>query len=157
MNKKRFSKTHHKHGLIGEDFALNWFRRLGYGGAKPECQYGADLFLDHPKWGITPVEVERRYAKSWANGLFPYDTYNLPDRRYAKAKTSLLVVLSFDMDRALLVFPMSVLGADLSNLWVTKDNRHVKGERVLEVPVELCRDVSTSDPSVRIDTLPHEY
>ena len=97
------------------------------------------------------MEVERRFERSWASGIFPYDTYNLPERRFRKALSSLLIVLPANMDRALLVYPSSVHRASEADLWRVKDSVHVKNEKILEIPVEFCRDVSTNEKGVKIE------
>ena len=151
MAKKKFDPTHHNYGLEGERFAFCWLTKLGYIVEAKGDQYGPDLHIHHPERGLTPVEVERRYERSWRSGMFPYDTYNLPERRFQKALSSLLIVLSANMDRALLVYPSSVHRASESGLWVVKDSVHVKGERILDIPVEFCRDVSTNEKGVTIE------
>ena len=151
MPKKKFSTTDHAYGLEGESFALAWLAKLGYTVEAAKGQYGPDLFIRHPQWGRTPVEVERRFDRSWSSGIFPYDTYNLPERRFRKALSSLLIVFPANMDRALLVYPSSVHRASEDGLWVVKDSVHVKGERILEIPVEFCRDVSTNEKGVKIE------
>ena len=70
MSKKKFDPTHHNYGLEGERFAFCWLTKLGYVVEAKGDQYGPDLHIHHPEWGLTPVEIERRYERSWKSGMF---------------------------------------------------------------------------------------
>ena len=149
MANKPFNKTHHQYGIIGEDFVQAWLSKLGYTCYKPTDKYGPDLMLE-VRGKMYPCEVERRRAVCWHKGMFPFDTYNLPERRYKKLRKGPLFVLPHDMDRCLIVYPSSLSDALKFNRFVEKDSRHAKGEKILEIDVDLCRDVCTNDNGLRI-------
>lgn len=150
MANKRFQEADYRYGIEGETFVAAWLSKLGYDVELPTSKYGPDLYLNIPSLGRIPVEVETRKPSSWPTGMFPFDTYNLPERRYAKALKSLLIVLNADMSRALLVYPSSVFDAMQFNEFQMKTNTYAKNERILEIPVDLCRDVSTNTKDLKI-------
>lgn len=148
--KKKFNDQDYQWGLDGERFVYCWLSKLGYEVEANKNKYGADLFLHVPKLGRVPVEVERRKPSSWPTGMFPWDEINLPERRYAKSLKSLLVVLNADMSRALLVYPSSVFDALQFNEFCVEDNIHVKSEKILKIPVDLCRDICCNTKDLKI-------
>jgi len=148
--RKKFNDKDYQWGLDGERFVYCWLSKLGYKVEANKNKYGADLFLHAPKLGRIPIEVERRKPSSWPTKAFPWDDYNLPERRYAKSLKSLLIVLAADMSRALLVYPSSLFDALQFNKFCVEDNVYVKCEKVLRIPVDLCRDVCTNTRGLKI-------
>lgn len=148
--KKKFDDQDYQWGLDGERFVYCWLSKLGYKVEASKNKYGADLFLHVPKLGRIPIEVERRKPSSWPTRAFPFDDYNLPERRYAKSLKSLLIVLAADMSRALLVYPSSVFDALQFNEFEHRTNKYAKNEKSLRIPVDLCRDVCTNTKGLKI-------
>jgi hypothetical protein len=111
MATKRFQEADYRFGFEGESFVAAWLSKLGYDVELPTGKFGPDLYLNIPSLGRIPIEVERRKPSSWPTGMFPWDDFNLPERRYAKSLKSLLIVLNADMSRAVLVYPSSVFDA----------------------------------------------
>lgn len=149
MTKKRFNESHHEYGKAGEAFVEAWLTKLGYTCYQPLDRYGPDLALE-VRGRLYPCEVERRLQKSWASGMFKYDDYNLPERRFKKLRKGPLFVLPSDMSRCLIVYPSSLVDALEIDRFVSKDSVHAKGEKILEIPVDYCRDVSTNEIGLRI-------
>ena len=149
MTKKIFNKSHHEYGQAGESFVEAWLTKLGYTCYRPIDQYGPDIALEI-RGKFYPCEVERRQQKSWPSGIFKYDDYNLPERRFKKLRKGPLFVLPADMSRCLIVYPSSLVDALEINRFMTKDSIHAKSEKILEIPVDYCRDVSTDEIGLRI-------
>lgn len=148
--RKKFNEQDYQWGLDGERFVYCWLSKLGYKVEANKNKYGADLFLHVDKLGRIPIEVERRKPSSWPTRAFPFDDYNLPERRYAGSLKSLLIVLNADMSRALLVYPSSVFDAMQFNEFCVEGNVHVKCEKILKIPVDLCRDLCTNTKGLKI-------
>lgn len=133
--RKQFDQRLHDWAKSAEFVCRQWLERIGYQSIHlPNGKYGPDV-LSKSACGTEQffVEVERRSFKTWKEGPFPYSEVNIPERRGSNEDV-LLFIVRYDLDAALIVFPVDIKNAEL----VESQNRYVKEDEYFR-KVDLCR------------------
>jgi len=131
--RKQFDPELNDWAKAAERFLLHYFRRAGYEVVHhPHGKYGKDLECKSSREQFF-VEVERRSFRTWKDGMFPYLSVNVPERR-DMSRDTILFIVRYDMVEALAVFAEDILQAPK----VPHANRYVKGELFYQVPRKRC-------------------
>ncbi len=156
MVRKKFSQDDYSFGIEAEKRVVKWLIDIGYEASKPEDVYAHDV--TYTKGGEEPfsIEVERRYK--WENGVFPFSTINIPERRWKKLKTSHFMVVCRDMSVSYLVYRSEALLAYQDQGVAVASNVHCMNEKFIQVPRKRCLFLDLEKTIPRsIDRMKHRY
>jgi hypothetical protein len=134
VNKKPFSKSHYDQDDSAKYQVIQWLRNQGYEAQVNPERYGIDVLADRDGEHLK-VEVEVKH--NWKGPHFQYSTLHYSDRKRKFLDTpdnTMFVTLNHERTHALVV-PGPVLAKSET---ITKDTIYTRGEKFIEVDVDLC-------------------
>lgn len=141
--RKQYSDTHGIWGSAGEDTVAVYLRACGHTVTQhPDGRLGVDAETEI-MGELVGVETERRTAKTWGQGLFPYPTVNIPERRDRYENETFFITLRADMKVGVVTPNALAKRYELREL----SNRFVKhGELFHMVPTHLVMNINLEHP-----------
>ena len=151
MRIKPYDERLGKYGKEAEVVVAKWLRAIGYTAGGSADKYGPDVKFEAPDRTEEPftVEVERCEERRWTNGKFPFSTVSVIERRWKYFRTGLNMVVCSDMTQAWIVYRSAAAAAYKADRVETFNNRMMKNERRLLVPIRDCKLFDLEDKTPR--------